>query len=220
MELKSQIQRLFELYESDFGTYAWMYESDRFDELIFCLLNQFNQQDTEASRRAVNSLNYLGLLKMDKLAALEAPGNEDAIVLAYVLRRHGVSEENSQIAVRLFAKMAKVIEREYGGKMQHFLRRHGENMRDELANAFCIESLNKEQLRYSISLWLQNALSIPISLEHPATIEFCRKNGVTLEDLLHAADELDLNIALLDDLLEIDNKIGKAAIEERSSEGS
>ena len=45
MDLKTQLQQLFERYESDIGAYAWMYESDRFAELIFCLLNQYNQYE-------------------------------------------------------------------------------------------------------------------------------------------------------------------------------
>jgi hypothetical protein len=202
--MKVQLQQLFERYESDIGTYAWMYETDRWAELIFCLLNQYNRQDTQVTRMAVSSLQYLGLLEIDKLAVLETPGDETVILLTYILKQHGFSEENARDAVRLLAQVAKVIQKEYGGKVQRYLRRQGELMRDELVKVFESESLSTEQLRYAVSHWLQNALSMPVSLEHQAVIEFCQKNEVTLEDFLSTADELNLNIALIDDLLELD----------------
>jgi hypothetical protein len=218
MDLKTQLQELFEKNESDLGAYAWMYETDRCAELIFCLLNQYNPQHTEATRMAVSSIQYLGLLEIDKLALLEAPGNEDVVVLTYILQQHGFSRESAHHAVRLLAQVAKVMQRDYGGKVQRYLRRQGEIMRDELVKAFGGESLTTEQLRYAISHWLQNALSLPISLEHQAVTEFCKKNGVALEDLLRAADELNLNIALVDDLLEIDQWTKEATSEDQAPE--
>lgn len=218
MDLKTQLQQLFERHESHVGVYAWMYESDRWAELIFCLLNQYNLQDTEATRVAVSTLQYLGFLEVDKLALLEAPGNEDVVILAYILRHHGFSPEGAQHAVRLLAQVAKVMQRDHGGKIQRYLRHQGEIMRDELVKAIGSESLTTEQLRYAISHWLQNALSLPITLEHQAVTQFCRKNGVLPEDLLHAADELNLNIALVDDLLEIDQRTKEAASEDQAHE--
>lgn len=218
MDLKTQLQRLFEKYESDIGAYAWMYETDRWAELIFCLLNQYNQQDAEATRMAVTSLQYLGLLEIDRLAALETPGDDHAVVLAYILKRHGFSEENGRHAVRLLRQVASVVKKGYEGKIQRYLRRQGEVMRDQLVNAFACESLSTEQLRYAISHWLQNALSLPVSLEHQAITEFCRENGLALEDLLLAVDELNLNIALVDDLLEIDQRAKEAVSEGQAHE--
>ncbi len=204
MDLKTQLQALFEKYESDIGAYAWMYETDRWAELIFCLLNQYNQRNTDSTRMAVSTLQYLGLLESEKLAVLEIPCNEDVVIVTYVLRKHGFSEEDIQRAVKLLAQVAKMIQKDYEGKIQRYLRHHGQVIRDELVNAFSGESLTTEQLRYAISHWLQNVLSLPVSLEHQAVIEFCNRNGVTLEDLMWASDELNLNTALVDDLLELD----------------
>ena len=218
MDLKTQLQKLFEKHESDIGAYAWMYETDRWAELIFCLLNQYNLQDAEATRMTVNSLQYLGLLEIDKLAALETIGDDHAVVLTYILKQHGFSEKDVPRAVRLLCQVASVIKKGYDGKIQRYLRRQGEVMRDELVNAFGHESLSTEQLRYAISHWLQNALSLPVSLEHQAVREFCSKNGVTLEDLLRTADELNLNIALVDDLLELDRRAEETTLEDQAPE--
>ena len=204
MDLKTQLQELFEKYESDIGAYAWMYETDRWSELVFCLLNQCVKQDPEITRQAVDMLQYLDLLQIDNLAVLDEATHENRVVGAYVLKRHGFSQKDAQLAVSLLAEAAKAIKRDYAGKLQLCLRRHGMSIRDELVNAFCGKSLGEEQLRYAISHWLQNALSIPVSLQHQAVIEFCRRNGVALEDLLRASDELNLNTALVDDLLELD----------------
>jgi hypothetical protein len=84
MDLKTQLQKLFEKYESDIGSYAWMYETDRWAELIFCLLNQYNQQDAESTRMAVTSLQYLGLLEIDKLAVLGRIGGHLTYFFAYI----------------------------------------------------------------------------------------------------------------------------------------
>lgn len=140
-----------------------MHEDDRWAELIFCLLNQYNLQNTQAVRMAVNSLQYLGLLEIDKLSLFETPGNEDVVVLAYILKQHAFSEENIRHAVKLLVHVASAVRKDYGGKIQTFLRRHGEAMRNELMNSFYEDSLETEQLRYAISHWLQNAMSLPIA---------------------------------------------------------
>jgi hypothetical protein len=54
-------------------------------------------------------------------------------------------------------------------------------------------------------------------LEHQAVKEFCRKNGATLEDFLRTADELNLNIALVDDLVELDQKAEEISSEDHDS---
>lgn len=206
MDLKKQLNELFEHYGEDLGDYAWLYESDRWVELIFCLLNQCVDQDPEIIREAASMLQNLDLLNTEDMVSLGKPGHEKTIAAAYVLKAHGFSEKEARRAIVLLASTAKAIQKTYGGKIQRYLRKHGMAMREELVNAIGFDSLDQGQLRYAITHWLQNALSLPISLEHQAILGFCRKNNVTLEDLLHTADDLDLNIALLDDLLEIEQK--------------
>jgi len=112
MNLKEQLQQLFERHESHLGAYAWLYETDRWAELIFCLLNQCTQQEPELTRQAVDTLQYLNLLQIDKLTFLERPAHENAVVLAYVLKLHGFSEEDTQRAISLLAQVAKAIQKD------------------------------------------------------------------------------------------------------------
>lgn len=211
MDLKDQLQQLFEQHEPQLGTYAWMYETDRWTELVFCLLNQFYRQEAEPARAAMATLRYLGLLRIEKLGTLEAGSAEEAVAV-YVLKQHGLSEQDARNAAGLLAMSAQVVGQRYGGKIQRYLRHHGVAMRDELVNAFAGGALDEGQLRYAISHWLQNALGLPVSLEHQALRTFCKREEVSLDELIEAADKLDLNLALVDDVLELD-QAAKAAAE-------
>jgi hypothetical protein len=42
---------------------------------------------------------------------------------------------------------------------------------------------------------------MPIELAEPDVIEFCQRAGITLEEMTEVADEIDLNLALLDDII-------------------
>ena len=69
--MKNQLQKLFERYEADLGDYTWLYESNRWVELVFCLLNQCAKQDPKITRQAVEALQYLDLLQINNLVFLE-----------------------------------------------------------------------------------------------------------------------------------------------------
>jgi len=156
-------------------------------------------------------LQSLSLIDADKMLYLNTTTHENRVMFAYVLRQHGFSNNDVERACRLLAHVAEVVQHNYGGKIQRYLRRHGEVMRDELLSAFNGTSLDKSQMAYAISHWLQNVLSLPISLQSDAVLEFCHNNNVNPQDLWKAADELNLNIALVDDLLEIDQRTKEAA---------
>ncbi len=209
IDVKTHLQQLLSQHEADLGGYAWEHESDRFAELVFCLLNQCCCQSPENTRIAVMLLNHLKLLEIETLATLGEQSDGNIVVLRYILERQGFSAAEAARGVTVLTQTAKTIRATYDGKIQRYLRRHGEFMRDELANVFANVPLNKEQLRYAFSHWLQNAVIMPVSMDHPAIAEFCKSHQVTREDLLHAADELDLNAALLDDLLEITRTTNK-----------
>lgn len=211
MELKAQLQQLYEQYESNLAAYAWASEDDRWAELVFCLLHQCSEQEPELTRAAVAALRSLCLIDVGKMIHLSNTTHENSVVLAYVLRQHGFSTDSVELACRLLAHVANVVQQNYGGKIQRYLRRHGEVMRDELVSAFGSASLDKSRMEYAISHWLQNVLSLPISLQNDAVVEFCQKRGVGPQDLWQAADELDLNLAVIDDLLEMELRMRESA---------
>ena len=203
MSLAMRLQELFERYEFDFADFPWVSETDRLAELIFCILNQCSTLAADETRRLVGQLADLGLLQSDKLAELGNPENQVRSVFGYVLNQGGFSDEETESATVSLAKVGEVIQRDYDGKIQRYLRRHAEAIRDELAQTFGTEALAEPKLQYAITHWLQNAFSLPISLQSEAEIEFCRQEGVVIEELYLAADQLGINVAIVDDILEI-----------------
>jgi hypothetical protein len=131
MDSKTQLQQHFERHEVDLAACAWVSKADRWAELVFYLLNQCNDQEPETTRMAVTMLQDLKLLEIGKLAIIEKPTDENAVVLTYVLKLYGFSEEDAQRAVSLLAQMAKVIQRDTSGKIQRYLRRRVEAMRGD-----------------------------------------------------------------------------------------
>lgn len=206
MDIKAQLQQLYKQYESDLATYAWASETDRWAELIFCLLHQCSRQEPETIRSALAALQSLSLTDVGKMLHLDNVSHENRIVFAYILKQYGFSSEDVELTCSLLAQVAKAVQHNYGGNIQRYLRRHGELMCDELVSMFGSTALDKPRISHAISHWLQNVLSMPISLKNDAVVEFCQRNSVSPQDLWHAADELDLNIALVDDLLEIDQR--------------
>jgi hypothetical protein len=221
MDLKTRLQELCARHESDLATYAWVSEDDRWAELVFCLLDQCHRQDPETTRSAVTTLQYLDLLESAKLALLDQPaGAEAATVVAYVLKQHGFPPEPVAKSLSVLAHVAQALQRDHGGKMQRYMRRHAEALRDDLVGALSNGALSGAEWRYAVSHWLQNAFSLPLSLEHEAVKEFCAQNEVSTQDLWLAADELDLNLALVDDLLEMEQGLAAAEAEGQAAEES
>ena len=208
MELKAHLKQLLERWESEIeaSDYAWIDESDRFAELIVCLLNQCNQLDVEVNRTVASHLKELGLLDVETLSGMDVAGSESAVVVAYILKKYGFSEHDAQQAIRLLARVGHVIRDSYGGRLQRYLRNQGEMMRDQMVQAFACDSLDQKELRFAISHFLQDALSLPISLEHQAVLDFCSEHKASLKDLFSAADELERSIAYVDDVLDREQK--------------
>jgi hypothetical protein len=74
-------------------------------------------------------------------------------------------------------------------------------MLDDVDKLFDVPSSDRSALASAYTYWLQNALSMPLSLVDQTMWTFCEKNGVTPEELIAAADDLNINIAFLDDLI-------------------
>jgi hypothetical protein len=146
----------------------------------------------------------LSLIDPHKLAHIDdSSNNEDRIIVDYVLRQHGCSAEQSATACIIIAKIAALICQKYQGKPQRLLRVYAERMRDALVAELDAAVADSHSMKGAISLWLQNALSLPISIEHPALSAFCQAHKVDVNELLRITDDLDINIALLDDILQI-----------------
>jgi len=202
MSVRDDIEQLHEDYGSLLAPYLWASEDDRWTEFIFCLLNQCEPQDPEGARSALEILKDLELVDPASLVLLVDPESEESTVVSYVLRRNGFSTVNAHHAVELLRIAAELTNEAYGGKLQRFLREYGNRMRDDLMKRFESLDLPEPKLRYAMTHWLQNVLSLPITLESEAVREWCAVNKITVDDLVQVCDDLGVNPAVIDDLVE------------------
>ncbi|MGE5830727.1 MAG: hypothetical protein ACM30G_20515, partial [Micromonosporaceae bacterium] len=92
---------------------------------------------------------------------------------------------------------------EFGGSVTQYLRRYGEAMLADIGRYFRFTVADSDSVRRAFVYWLQNTLGMPLSLSGPELRKFCARHGVTESDVIAAADEIGLNVALLDDLVHL-----------------
>jgi hypothetical protein len=103
----------------------------------------------------------------------------------------------------VLARIAGVVEERYGGKLQRYLRPKAGAIRDELVAMFADPAGAEPELPGVVAHWLQNAMGMPLSLTDASVQAFCEAHGISAEELERAADEIDFNIALVDDVLRL-----------------
>jgi hypothetical protein len=69
--------------------------------------------------------------------------------------------------------------------------------------AFSFSKLGHNAERRILTRWLQNALEMPIPLSNNEVQSFCKKYKCTVQQLVDAADTLDINVAIVDDLIKL-----------------
>ncbi len=207
MDLSDHLDQLFDRYRDSLPSVLWPSEADRWAELLYCLLNQVGGESAERTRAAIENLNGLGLLDVSALSDEHGAGDESPVMIKYTLKHYGFSPDDAERGYQVIRAAAAAVQAKYQGKMQKFLRRHGEVMRDQLIACFEGVHLEPDELRYAVTHWLQNALSIPLSLAHPVALELCGRYGQSLDQLVAVADELDVNVALIDDLVQMDHEM-------------
>ena len=212
--LRSFIASAWQDFAPTASRYQWPIERDRWYELVFCVLYRFGQPDLDAAeaRRLVTALAAIDLVSVGSMASAEssdagvarpAPG-----VLADILVRAGFQSEQADRAVATLTEIATVLQNRYGGKIQRCLRYHGERMLEELSGELAFSKLSQDEAGSILTHWLQNVLNMPLSLVEPGVTRLCVDLGATTAELIAVADEFDLNLALLDDLILVAAPVG------------
>ncbi|MEE1621928.1 hypothetical protein ACQ7DA_09555 [Zafaria sp. J156] len=168
--------------------------------------------DAPTSRAAVAALDGAGVLSPEDLARAGDDADERSVVVRHVLRRHGFDPGAAGAAAAVLAQVAGAVQERHGGLVQRMLRAHAEQMRQELLGMVADPRGLEEPLRQAFAHWLQNAADLPISLVDAPVRAFLDARGIGVEQLEGAADAVDLNIALVDDVL-------RAEVEEQNAEG-
>jgi hypothetical protein len=188
--------------------HLWIWEVERWKELVFALLAKVARISEEEVRDLVNQLETLELLDIATLASLGR--NRTCLNLEHSNARHilellqekGLSETDAQRGLTAICEAALGLTEHYSGKVQRYLRHYGELMLRDLGKVFDFSTLNETEVKQAFIYWFQNVLNMPLSLTDESVEEFCKENHLTSEELFAAADELDMNFALVDDIAE------------------
>lgn len=191
------------------GTHPWVWEFDRWKELVFALLAQVAQAPEEELRKVVEDLAELDLLEISALAGLAGDqgepeaDSESARRILELLAERGFDPATAQRAFKTIAQAAEGLHEHFGGKVQRYLRSYGSRMLEELDDVFQLDALQEDEAMQGFSYWLQNVMNMPLSLRDETLQRFCKEHGLTPDQLIEAADELDFNLGLVDDLIQI-----------------
>lgn len=209
---------LFEHGDVVAAGHQWLCEHDRWVELVFALFVATSDIDEMHLRTLVRSLDALRLLDIAEIPGSENP--ED--VFGWIKRCNELVDGDADIpaasidrALRAVSDIASVLRTKYRGRIQRMLRAHAERVLSEISDELKESGINAKERGHALTYWLQNVLSLPLPLQDESTKAFVHANGITEEDLIDAADELDINVALIDDLVYHDflmrSKAGSAA---------
>jgi hypothetical protein len=196
-------------YADEVPSPLWLNEHYRWLELLVCLLFACGGQGGQRARRTVSLLDELGLLEVPSLAKLgeaaEERGLEDGqlALMRQILQRVGLADDDAAEFLQLITGLAQDVMKRHQGRIQLYLRRHGERMLADLRADFPSLPASDGHIRRAFVIWLQNALTLPVFLDNASSRRFCEAVGCTMEELYQAADELDINAALLDDIMDL-----------------
>jgi hypothetical protein len=206
-QTEEALQELYYRYRIQLDSYPWEWEEDRWNELVFCLLWRVGQASDIEARTAVRILKDLHLLRTSDLAALPLNGDHldmsqpNLVLIAEVLRRVGFSDDGIVRAMKVMVSVAQGLEQNHKGKIQNYLRTYGERMLAELSQHFSFTSSSETDVQFGFCMWLQNTLNMPVPAWDERVQRFCNQLGITESELLCSADNLDMNVAVLDDLI-------------------
>ena len=206
-EVKGYLDYKMGRIEEMAAEFTWPWEIRRWHELVYCLAVVIACPPLPSGR--MRELVYifadLGFLEIPLLAAFHAgtadPESKKVIHTAiHLLEREGLPASEAQRMITTIAEAAFVLEKQYDGKVQKYLRSYGEMILKDVGRKFDFSQLDGDTARLAFSYWIQNVLNMPVGVSIPAIRALCEKFGISETDLQEAADDMGLNLALLDDI--------------------
>ena len=204
------VARLMALPDADavLAGHRWPNEVDRWHELVACLFVASISLPDREVRRVVDLLGRLGLLDVADWAeaAKDGEGSERQGVQKRawaVLTEENVDVEQGRRALAALEECARVLKSRHKGKLQVCLRALSESLLTSMMKEFEFTGWSQEATREALTLWLQNVANAPLPLDDEHVRRFCKTHNIARGDLVQAADDLDVNVALLDDLVQL-----------------
>lgn len=196
------------LYGADLvGSHPWAWEIARWKELVFSFLTRVSRLPEKVLRNLTNRMQDLGLLEIETLASLSRAGKGSAIEqgaygrrIMELLQESGLSQEESRQGLTTICEAALVLQDQYEGKIQKYLRSYGELMLKELDGIFKFSVLSKADVADAFTYWFQNVLNMPLSLADENVRLFCEKHNLQPRDLIDEADNMGFNLGYVDDV--------------------
>lgn len=206
-EVEFQLKKLLSLYSDLFDYHQWPSEHERWVELVFALTVRVSDKVQSEIRTAIGVLDDSELLGIEELSTI--PKTVDGVDLNYpharriaeILEESGFTIEESRNSILAMKEAAESLIKHNDGKIQKYLRKYGQRMVDELTDHFSFSKLSKADIKLAFTYWLQNVLNMPITLKTKVIDHFCKQIKCTEEDIIKEADTLNINVALVDDLI-------------------
>jgi hypothetical protein len=202
------LRKVIVLESHDSYGHLWNFEGDRWKELVFALLVGAAPHLVESDiRNLVERMQALRLLEVADLASICGASNkpslrhEHARLIVDLLIECAFTKEQAERGLLTICEAAIGLQKHFAGKIQRYLRGYGELMIKESKNVFRFTTLTEAEIRYSLTYWLQNVLSMPLPLFDRSWVAVCSQHGVEPSHLVSAADDFGINLALVDDLL-------------------
>lgn len=200
--LQGSLASIINDYGSDLPVGNWSSEKDRWQELLVCMINQVKPEpNMDEVREATEIWEKLNLTSPRALSAIKEDDREHSFLLM-TLMQYDFTADEALTAVNMVIALGKIVSQNYNGKLQTCIRKYAAALRDELTKTFADVGLDNSQINYGVVHWLQNTMNAPLSLSHKSVIAFCREKNVTPQELWDAADQLEINLAVIDDVLE------------------
>ena len=209
--LENRIREIYAEYRHLLpADYKWEDESARWTELVYCIFAELTEHSYRDARRLANDLADLNLLDVNDLAGIPImddgmvnPDNSRVRTITDILKANGVAEDDIKKSLSAICKVAQAICENYDGKIQKFLRKYGHEIVNEFDSHVSFSEVSKGTQSRILVKWIQNTLAMPLAFSNVYTARFCERKGASYWELAEAADNLGINGAMLDDLLEV-----------------
>lgn len=182
--------------------HPWLSEHDRWLELIFSMLASTSELPEERMRDLVSQLDVMGLTIVSEIAdaARQSLWERHCLDMAASV---GMDEAETRKGLAMVSAAARALASSHQGKLQRLLRECSERLLAELQTSLDLAQFEPAESRRALTYWLQNALNLPLSLADASMLAFGERHGLSVDEIVLAADELDVNVALVDDLIRL-----------------
>jgi hypothetical protein len=210
LDAKYFIQKLIVTEGDDLEkNHPWIWEHDRWKELVFAVLTQVLPFNHSEIRQLTEQMSSMSLLDIESLSLIpigksdELLNNKHAAQMMDFFIDVGFEEEEGERSIIAICEVANGLSKYYNGKVQQYFRSYGEILLNDIKNKFSFTVMNEKETRQAFIYWLQNVLNLPLSLNNMDLQNFAEQSGVSVEELIKAADNMDLNLAYLDDMVQM-----------------